>query len=177
MQISGIGGGAGMTTSTDGVAIETSERVLLPKTVAWRSFVFIAQVLAIAVVILSSIFCYGTWHTGSFKLVWPWLMGQQLVFTPTRIELGHVEANQEIKKQIRVNNVSSKHFSIVGSQRSCGCIGLEKLPITLAPHHGTELQIMLNTSKTSGTFEHQVKFFTNCTAGNVVVVSITGVTE
>lgn len=163
-----------MTTSTDSVSIESTDAVLLSKTVGWPSFIFIAQVLAIAVIMLSSVFCYGTWRTGSINLVWPWLMGRELLFSPMCIELGDVSETPVVETKIRVINVSAKRLSVLGSQRSCVCIGLDEFPVEIAPGETRDLRIKIGTAKTAGRFEHRVRFFVNDGRYTEVEVKVTG---
>ncbi|MEZ6034945.1 MAG: DUF1573 domain-containing protein [Planctomycetaceae bacterium] len=148
--------------------------MLFPKSVGPLSFPFIAQVAAIAVVMLSSVFCYGTWRTGSINLVWPWLMGRELLFSPMSIELGDVSETPVVETKIRVINVSAKRLSVLGSQRSCVCIGLDEFPVEIAPGETRDLRIKIGTAKTAGRFEHHIRFFVNDGRYTEVEVKIIG---
>ena len=137
-------------------------------------FSSVAQVAGIMVLLLAAIFGYGRWRTGSFDLVWPWIAGQQLLFSPTRIELGQVGKNEILERRIRVVNVSSKPLSLLGSQKSCGCIGLDEFPIEIAPGESRELRLRIATGVTPGSFAHSIKFFFDEQGYSHVIVPVTG---
>jgi len=166
-----------MQTSTDSVAIDSSQPDVVPNRIHSSRVSSPMQVVMIAMIMLAMLFGYGRWRTGSFHMVWPWLMGRQLVFSPIQIELGSLSPNQMIEKQIRVNNVSSTQLSILGSQKSCGCIGLDEFPIEIDGGESQDLRIRIVAGKTAGEFEHHVKFFTNSSSGNVEVVTVAGIVD
>jgi len=163
-----------MPTSADSAEIDSSEPEIVLAPVGSTGLSSAVQIAMIAVFMLALLFAYGRWRTGSVELVWPWLMGRQLLFTPIKVELGNVSPNQMIEKQIRVINLSSKRLSIVGSQKSCGCIGLDEFPIDIDSGRSQNLRINIVAATAAGKFEHYVKFFTNSSSGNVVLITVLG---
>jgi len=166
-----------MPTSADSAGIDSSEPEIVLAPVGSARLSSAVQIVMMAVFMLALLFAYGSWRTGSIELVWPWLMGRQLLFTPTRIDIGNVSPNQVIKKQIRVINLSSKRLSIVGSQKSCGCIGLDEFPIDIDSGSSQNLRINIVAATAAGKFEHHVKFFTNSSSGNVVEITVIGIAD
>ena len=166
-----------MQTSADSVTIDSPQPEVVPVRMHSSRLSAATQVVMIAMFMLATLFGYGRWRTGSSDLVWPWLMDRQLVFSPAQFELGNVSPNQLIEEQIRVSNVSSRPLSIIGSQKSCGCIGLDEFPIEIAAGESQKLRIKIMAAKTAGKFEHHVKFFTNSSSGNVEVVTVAGIVD
>ena len=166
-----------MQASAESVAIDSSQPDVEAKPKRSSRLSAAIQVVMITTIMFAMLLGYGRWHTGSYDLIWPWLMDRQLVFSPMQIQLGNVSPSQLIEKQIRVSNVSSRQLSIVGSQKSCGCIGLDEFPIEIAGGKSENLRIRIAAGKAAGKFEHHVKFFTNSSSGNVVVFTVTGITD
>ena len=163
-----------MQTSAGNAAIDSSQPEVAPNARRSSRVSSAVQVVMITIFMLAIFFSYGWWRTGALASIWPWLIGQQLLFTPTQIELGNVSPNQVIEKQIRVINVSSKALSIVGSQKSCGCIGLDEFPIELAPGERHLLAIKIASGTKTGRFSHSIKFFCNGEHWSTVSVAVTG---
>ena len=120
---------------------------------------FACTTMGFAGLILIAIFSYGTIQTGDFKLGWPWLTGQRLVFKPTQIELGTVEGEKWIETEVYVINLSKTPVKILGSQKSCGCIGVGEFPVEIPANTTHSLKIRYATLNKPGTFEHFVKYF------------------
>ena len=163
-----------MTTLTDGTIVTSSTSVVLPNPQGTSRCSFVAQVAVIALLMLVVLFGYGRWRTGSLELVWPWLMGQQLLFSRTHIDIGKVSANQMIEKQIRVVNVSSAPISLLGSQKSCRCLELDDFPLQIEPGTSRVLHIKIAIGMKTGNFAHSLKFFSDEKGYSYVIVPVTG---
>jgi len=124
--------------------------------------------------IVTAVVGYARWRTESAELVLPWLQGQWLLFAETRIELGNVEKKETIERQIRVANLSAQPLTLLGSQKSCGCISMDEFPIEIQAGEDYPLQLKIGTSDKSGPFEHAIKFFMDESGHSAVTVTVTG---
>lgn len=163
-----------MTTAANNVVPDSS----LPETAGNQRLLprvaLAMQVVVIALVILSVLFGYGRWRTGSFDLVWPWLKGQQMVFTPIQLDVGRVSANQVLEKEIKVTNVSANPLSLLGSQKSCGCLTLDEFPIEIPAMTSHSLLLKITIGTKSGKFAYTIKFFLDGQAYSFNVVTVKG---
>lgn len=132
------------------------------------------HVAGIALIVVAAVLGFARWQTGSSALVWPWLQGQRLLFEPTRIVLGDVPAKTVIDRQIRVVNVSSRPLSLLGSQKSCGCISLDEFPIVVPPGGDHQLQLKIGTSDKLEPVQHVIKFFSDEPGYSSVIVTVVG---
>lgn len=160
---------------TDRKVLDQSSEIALGKVVA-RSWTvpFILQVAVISASFAMVLSGFAWWRTGSTKLIWPWLCGEQVMFEPTRIDFGQVSQNDVLERQIRVVNLSSKPLTLLGSQPSCGCISLEEFPIVVPVGKPHVLTLKIATPDKSGSFEHFIKFFSDESSRSSVVVKISG---
>jgi hypothetical protein len=163
-----------MTALTDNAAVPALSQGTSLKAQTPSRFSSTVQVVMMALLMLGIVIGYGRWRTGSLDLVWPWIVGQQLLFSPSNINLGAVPANQIIEKQIRVLNVSSAPLSLLGSQKTCNCIGLDEFPIEIAPEQTFVLRIRIRTEVKHGDFSHSIKIFCEGQAGSYLRVTING---
>ncbi len=163
-----------MTTVTDGVANDTFKAEIVPNSSGSTWYLSLMQIVAIALLLLAILIGYGRWSTGSFDLVWTWLSGNQLLFTPTNIELGEVPANAVIDQQIQVRNVSTIPLTILGAQASCRCLGLDNFPIKVAAGEQQILKIRIASGPRPGRLSHSIKFFFDGDMCSSVIVSVTG---
>ena len=163
-----------MQTSADSTAIDSSLPEVAPSAMRSSRMSSVVQVVMIAVFLLAMLFGYGRWRTGSFDLVWPWLIGQQLVFTPTQIDIGNVSPDQVIDKQIQVRNVSTTPITILGAQASCRCVGLDTFPIKVAAGEHQILKIRIASGPKPERLSHSIKFFYDGDTCSSVIVSVTG---
>jgi hypothetical protein len=109
------------------------------------------------------------------RRVWPYLAGQRLLIEPAHLDLGDVERSSVLERELRVLNVGSKPLTLLGSQRSCGCISLDEFPIVIPARADRTLRLEIGASNKSGPFAHTIKFFSNAPGHMSVVVSVTGV--
>jgi hypothetical protein len=72
-------------------------------------------------------------HFGSASLAAAWLDGQTFVVSPTEVDLGECDPKSYHDVTFTVANVSGREIRIVGSDASCACLKVDKLPITIAP--------------------------------------------
>jgi len=135
------------------------------------------KTMAIAALILVAIVGNAIVQTGDLKLAWPWLMGQRLLFRPTRIERGTVEAKKWIETEVHVINLSNKQKTILGSQKSCGCIGVGVFPVEIPANSTHTLRIRYSTLHKPGAFEHFVKYFSDDSMCRVIQISLYGKVE
>lgn len=163
-----------MTTTANKVVPDSSQ----PETAGNRGIsprvAFAMQVVVISLVILSALFGYGRWRTGSVDLILPWLMGQQMVFTPIQLDLGTISANQVLEREIKVTNVSANPLSLLGSQKSCGCLTLDEFPIEIPAMTSHKLLLKITVGTKSGKFAYTIKFFLDGQAYSFVVVTVKG---
>ena len=162
---------------TDATAVESSASVDVVKPQGTSRFSFVSRVLGIAVLMLAVVAGYGRWCTGSLELVWPWLTGQSLVFKPMKIELGTVEAKKWIETEVYVINLSNAPKALLGSQKSCGCIGVGEFPIEIPANSTHILKIRYSTLNKPGSFEHFVKYFSDDSECRVTQISMRGKVE
>jgi hypothetical protein len=163
-----------MTNPEDTVVTNTSDPEVACNSSGASWYSSAMQIVAIAMLLLSIVIGYGRWRTGAFGLVWPWLSGNQLLFTPTNIELGKVAANAVIDQQIQVRNVSTIPLTILGAQASCRCIGLDNFPIKVAAGEQQILKIRIASGPRPGRLSHSIKFFFDGDMCSSVIVSVTG---
>lgn len=163
-----------MMTLIDDEIVDSSTPAVAGNPQISSRFSFVAQVTVLVLLIVAGVFGYGRWRTGSFELVWPWLMGQQMVFTPILLDLGTISANQILEKEIKVTNVSAIPLSLLGSQKSCGCIALDEFPIEIPAMSGRSLLLKITTGTKTGKFTHTIKFFLEGQSYSFIVVTVTG---
>jgi len=157
----------------------TQAELSRPKAGSWwrRLFntqAFAVQVVGITLLMGAALAGYARWQTGSSNLVWPWLNGQRLLFAETQIDLGNVEQQEIMERKIRVANLSSEPLTLLGSQKSCGCIAIDEFPIAPAGED-YQLQLKIGTSNKPGPFEHTIKFFTDESGYTSEIVTVKGV--
>lgn len=136
---------------------------------------FVIQVAAIALLLGAALIGFARWRTGSMGRVWPYLAGQRLFIEPVPVDLGDVEKSSVLERELRVLNLGSRPLTLLGSQRSCGCISLDKFPIVVPARGGCTLKLEVGTSNKSGPFTHTIKFFSDAPGRLSVVVPVTGI--
>jgi hypothetical protein len=140
---------------------------------SWRSFIL--QVSAIVVLFICVLVGHAFWRTGSMALVWPYLVGQRLLFDPTHLVLGAIpKGTQVMEREIRVVNAASTDLRLLGSQKSCGCIALNEFPIMIPAGDEQILRLKIGMPRQPASFEHSIKFFSDDAARSSVVVTISG---
>lgn len=163
-----------MTTAEDTLVPDTSDPEVASNTSSASWYSSGLQIVAIAMLLLSIVFGYGRWSTGSFGLVWPWLSGNQLLFKRTNIELGEVAANAVIVERLEVSNVSTTPLTILGAQVSCRCVQLDSFPIKVAAGEREILKIRIVSGTRAEHFSHSIKYFYDGDMCSSVIVSVTG---
>jgi hypothetical protein len=135
----------------------------------------VSRVLTLACALLGSVCGWAYLHSGSGNLVLPYLEGERLLVEPTAVMLGNQKANEVVESTIKIVNATNRDVSILGAQRSCGCIAVDEFPCTIASGQSRRLRIKLHVDTHPGDFEQSVKFFTDYADVPMFVVTLNGV--
>lgn len=138
---------------------------------------FVIRVAAIALLLGAALAGFARWRTGSMGRVWPYLAGQRVFIEPMPVDLGDVEKSSVLERELRVLNLGSRPLTLLGSQRSCGCISLDDFPIVVPARGGCTLNLEISMSNKSGPFRHTIKFFSDAPAHLSVVVPVSGIVQ
>lgn len=139
---------------------------------SWRSFIL--QVIGIALFLFSLLVAHALYQTGSVQMVWPYFCGQRLLFDTTSLDLGKLSAGTVVERELSVCNVSSSELTLLGSQKSCGCIALEEFPIVIPAATERKVRLKIGLPRGPGSFLHTIKFFTDDKPKSTVVVTVSG---
>jgi len=137
----------------------------------------IAQWLQIAVLTLligCFFFGIGWWRSGDMAASLAYLQGERLIFTPANLIIEDAKPGEVVERTVVVKNLSNKTITLLGSQKSCGCITLDQFPIKIKPHQKHELKIKIATPKKPEKFENFVKVFTDWDGIFLATIIISG---
>ena len=98
---------------------------------------------AIVAVILAGI---GIVWLGSWNAVAAWLRNDAVAVDSREKSFGDVVAGKEASASFGITNVSTVPITILGAQRSCGCISADDLPRTIAPRERITLTFTIKTT-------------------------------
>jgi len=132
------------------------------------------QIAVLTLLIGCTFLGIGWWRSGGMATSWAYLQGERLIFTPANIIIENAKPNEVIERTVLVRNLSNETVTLLGSQKSCGCITLNVFPIEIKPHHKQELIIKIATPKKPEKFENFVKIFTDLQGMTSVTIEVTG---
>ncbi len=101
---------------------------------------------------------YAWSQTGSFHLIWPYLLGHRLFVTPMQLELGEQPAASVIGRSVNVLNLTGTNVTLLGAQTACSCVTLDKLPLVIPSGKTAQLNFEVGLPKEIGPFEQRVKY-------------------
>jgi hypothetical protein len=116
---------------------------------------------AIPIVFLGVAVGWAYFRSGSWALVLPYLSGERLLVEPTMVQLGEQKPGAVAEFRVRLLNATPGDVRLLGAQKSCSCITVDDLPLSIPAGHSLELQFLVHIANTTGEMRHSVKFFTD----------------
>lgn len=135
---------------------------------------FILQVVLISLFPGTLLVGFAWWRTGGVARVWPYLCGVRLFVEPTQIDLGIVPRDKLVERQVTAVNLSSRPLKLVGAQRSCACLSIDKFPLQIGGGGERHLRLQIGTPRKPMRFEHSIKLFADDSGYSAVVVTVRG---
>ncbi|CAN5654570.1 hypothetical protein BH23PLA1_BH23PLA1_14430 [soil metagenome] len=93
-----------------------------------RRFVFTA---ALMLVVLTLFAGFGWYRFGSVNRSLAYVRGERLFVDEAIKSLGQIQEDREQRVEFQLANHASRPISIVGVSSSCGCTGVEGVPMTI----------------------------------------------
>jgi hypothetical protein len=126
--------------------------------IRWR---IVQRVLALALIFLGIVFGWAYLQTRSAALVIPLLSGERLLVEPTAISLGQQKPRAVSERNVRIVNLTSDKVTVLGAERSCGCITMDDFPLLIPAGESREVHLKIHINRDSGEYDESVKFFTD----------------
>ncbi len=132
------------------------------------------QIALITLLIGCIFFGIGWWRSGGMATSFAYLQGERLIFTPANIIIENAKPGETVERTVVVKNLSSKTITLLGSQKSCGCITLNEFPIEISPGARVEIVIKINTDIDATSLENEIKIYTDHDGLSTVIINISG---
>jgi len=132
------------------------------------------QIAVLTLLIGCTFLGIGWWRSGGMATSWAYLQGERLIFTPANIIIDNAKPNEVIERTVLVRNLSNETVTLLGSQKSCGCITLNDFPIEIKPHQRYELTIKIDIPKKPEPIDNFVKVFTDLEGMASVTIKVSG---
>ncbi len=131
------------------------------------------QILALASLFAAAFVGHAWWQAGSLGHVIPYVRGEHLLFDPQSILIVNTPGNTVAERVILVSNLTSSPVTLLGSQKSCGCIAMEVFPIVVPANGAYELKLQVGVPDT-GKFDHSLKVFSDYDGYHTTLITVSG---
>ena len=132
------------------------------------------QIALITLLIGCTFFGIGWWRSGGMSTSLAYLQGERLIFQPANIIIENAKSGETVERTVVVKNLSNKTITLLGSQKSCGCITLNQFPIEIKPHGKFELKLKIGIPKKAEPIDNFVKIFTDLEGMVSVTINVSG---
>lgn len=113
--------------------------------------------LAVVVVLTWAIAVYGT-----PRRAWLYASGVRLVVEGAAIRFGDARVGEHLDAAFLVSNLSNHPVHVLGVNASCGCLAVEKLPVTVPALGTKEVRLTIHLDETPlGAVEQSMTFHTD----------------
>lgn len=106
-----------------------------------------------------------TWaiaECGTLRGAYLYASGVRIVVEGASIRFPDGRAGEDRDAAFLVRNLSGNPVQILGVNTSCGCVSVEKLPVTVAPAGVKEIRLTIHLEESaSGTVEQTLRFHTD----------------
>ena len=126
--------------------------------------------LVVVLVLTWAIAVYGT-----PRRAWLYASGVRLMVEGAPIRFGDARAGEDRDAAFLVSNLSDDPVQVLGVKTSCGCIAVEKLPVTVPPRGTKEVRLTIHLEESfSGTVEQALTFHTDEPSTPRFLVKVSG---
>jgi len=132
------------------------------------------QIAVLTLLIGCTFLGIGWWRSGGMATSWAYLQGERLIFTPANIIIENAKPNEVIERTVLVRNLSNETVTLLGSQKSCGCITLNDFPIEIKPYDRYKIHLIISMPEKNTSIEHEIKFFSDDQGYGMNLVTVTG---
>ena len=104
----------------------------------WKRLCRPLMFFVLGILVLST---WALFHFGSFGNAMAYVRGRSLVAERTTISAGEVQPGTKVIARFRLRNLSFRPVTVVGAARSCACVVVDELPLTIRPGSVADLSL------------------------------------
>lgn len=106
---------------------------------------------------------------GSLAAGWAYLQGYAVWAEPVQGDIGAIQPGIEAKQTFRLQNLTSRPVTVIGSRVCSGCSVNRELPLTIPPHGERKLPVTILTHSDESPFEREIELFLDVPATKPVL--------
>jgi hypothetical protein len=120
----------------------------------------LVTMLVVVCVTISSI-AHALWRTADPTISLGYLFGKRFFCVPERLHVGAIACGSTFEVELRFRNFGNRAVTVLGAQKSCGCIELGEFPISVPARSSKSLVVKLQAPTRSKEFDYSVAFFSD----------------